>query len=329
MITRSLETNKFLKSLDAKRTVVLTDKNVEQLVLPKLNALQAFQRISIAPGETSKRQETVDEILLQMHRLGMDRSSTLIGLGGGVVTDLAGFCASIYMRGIKVVHFPTSLLAMVDAAIGGKTGINTAWGKNMVGTFHQPEAVLYQPDVLQTLPERHLKCGFVEAWKTIVMCRPMDWQKLTYPLSESQIIEVANTKLQLVEEDFREQNKRAWLNFGHTIGHAFEHLYHQSHDLLHGEAIAWGMLAEMYLFDADKDMLSFWEDWVLQNIPKLPFTPADTDRLLDIMQADKKSKDGTLYVALPYKDGSAVVPVKKDAIANALDRLWQKHLSHV
>lgn len=327
MITRSLETSKFLESLDAKCTVVLTDKNVEQLVLPKLSALHAFQRISITPGETSKRQETVDEILLQMHRLGMDRSSTLIGLGGGVVTDLAGYCASIYMRGIDVVQFPTSLLAMVDAAIGGKTGINTAWGKNMVGTFHQPEAVLYQPDVLQTLPERHLKSGFVEAWKTIVMCRPMDWQKLTYPLSESQIIEVANTKLQLVEVDFHEQNKRAWLNFGHTIGHAFEHLYHQSHDLLHGEAIAWGMLAEMYLFDADKDMLTYWENWVLENIPKLPFNPSDRDQLLDIMQADKKSKDGTLYVALPYKDGSAVVPAKKDAMIHALNQLWNKHLS--
>lgn len=327
MITRASETDEYIQTLDANRTVILTEHNVEQLVLPKFAALSPFRRICIAAGEASKCQETVNTILHQMHQLGMDRNSILIGLGGGVVTDLAGYCASIYMRGIKVIHIPTSLLAMVDAAIGGKTGINTAWGKNMVGTFHQPEAVLYKPEVLNTLPERHLKCGFVEAWKTFVMCKPNEWRELTFPLSEAQIADVAQTKLKLVEEDFREQNKRAWLNFGHTIGHAFEHLYHQSHHLLHGEAIAWGMLAEMYLFDANQDLLLFWENWVVNNIPKLPYTPLDKERILHLMQADKKSKEGILYFALPYESGSAVVPQNVESVSSSLDRLWKKHLS--
>ncbi len=318
MIHDSQSSKEILRSLSYDRVAIVTDKHVESLVWPQMDELHPFSKIVIDPGESSKSQATVSFILDQMHQAGLSRKSLLVGLGGGVVTDLAGYCASIYMRGIDVMHIPTTLLAMVDAAIGGKTGINTHWGKNMVGTFHTPVAILYFPDVLQHLPKRHHKAGFVEAWKTTIMCKPNVWKEMEYPLTRKQITDVAETKLTLVETDITEKGKRAWLNFGHSFGHAFEHLYHLEYGLLHGEAIAWGMLTEMYFIDENTHYRSFWTNWVKANIPPLPYKPEHCNQVIELMRSDKKNSADGQYFALPFPSGSKIVAVDEGQQREAL-----------
>lgn len=327
MIHNAEASQRILQALDYDRMLLLCDENVERLVWPRLPLLKHIPKLVIPPGEATKTQSTTTHILEQMHQHGLTRQSLLIGLGGGVVTDLAGFCASIYMRGIEVIHIPTTVLGMVDAAIGGKTGINTHWGKNMVGSFHAPQAVLYLPDVLETLPERHHKAGFVEAWKTTLMCRPQQWDTLHYPLHIEQIMDIAKIKQALVDLDFNEQGARAWLNFGHSFGHAFEHLYSPSHGLLHGEAIAWGMLTELILSKENSTFLRHWGKWVAAHMPKLPFTPSDADQILNILRSDKKNLSNEQRFALPLTTGSAVVSFDEAAQQNALRILWANHLA--
>ncbi len=326
MIQNAQASDKVLSSMQYDRVLVLTDRNVDLNVWPMMKLLHAYPKIIIEPGETSKSQTTATNILKQMHSNGLSRESLLIGLGGGVVTDLAGYCASIYMRGIDVIHVPTSLLAMVDAAIGGKTGINTEWGKNMVGTFHKPKAILYYQDVLQSLPERQFKSGFVEAWKTTIMCTPEIWEDVQYPLTYDQITQTANTKQTLVERDFRDKGNRAWLNFGHSFGHAFEHLYHREHGILHGEAIAWGMLAEFYLTKEETPYRKYWAKWVENNIPKLPYTPKQKDHVLDLIKSDKKNSVDVQRFSLPYLSGSRVQAFDEQELVIALEKLWMDYL---
>ena len=203
-------------------------------------------------GEAAKRLGTLEKLASAMVVAGADRHSVILALGGGVVGDVAGFLASIFMRGIPVVQIPTTLVAQVDSAIGGKTGVNLVSGKNLIGTFHQPLAVLADPDVLTTLPEREYRSGLLEAMKYGVIRNPaifdlMESQREAIlrrdvALLEQLIVECIKVKADVVSADEREGGERRILNFGHTIGHALESATKYRH-FLHGEAVGWGMIA--------------------------------------------------------------------------------------
>lgn len=203
-------------------------------------------------GERSKTLAEMEKLAEQMVKAGADRHSVLIALGGGVVGDVGGFLASVFMRGIPVVQIPTTLLAQVDSAIGGKTGVNLKAGKNLIGTFHQPVAVLVDPEVLATLPERKYRSGLFEAMKYGVIRNPAIFElmeehrdellKRDADLLEKLIADCIQVKADVVGADEREGGVRRILNYGHTVGHALEAETGYK-KLLHGEAVGWGMIA--------------------------------------------------------------------------------------
>lgn len=210
-------------------------------------------RVLVFPGgESRKRLSAVEELAEQMIEHHADRTSLVIGFGGGIVTDISGFLAAIFMRGIPVLQIPTTLLAQVDAATGGKTGVNLLSGKNLVGSFHQPLAVLIDPEVLATLPPREyraglfevIKCGVIRDFKLfqILSERADDVLEMRAGVIDDLIAAAVRIKAEVVSADEREGDLRRILNFGHTVGHAIEAETGYVR-FLHGEAIAWGMLA--------------------------------------------------------------------------------------
>ncbi len=208
--------------------------------------------VTMPDGERSKTLSQMEKLALKLVSRGADRQSVILALGGGVVGDVAGFLASVFMRGIPVVQIPTTLLAQVDSAIGGKTGVNLKSGKNLLGTFHQPLAVLADPDVLATLPEREYRSGLFEAMKYGVIRNPAIFELMETnrdallrrdgALLETLITECIRVKADVVSADERESGERRILNFGHTIGHALE-AETDYEQFLHGEAVGWGMIA--------------------------------------------------------------------------------------
>ena len=210
-------------------------------------------------GERHKKLATVEKLCEQLSRLGADRNSVVVAFGGGVVGDVAGLMASLYMRGVDLVQIPTTVLAQVDASIGGKTGVNLRAGKNLVGTFHHPRVVLIDPAVLSTLPDREFRAGLYEALKCGVIGKPelfralenVDLKKLRRdPVKLEWIIaESVKLKAEVVSSDERENGLRRVLNLGHTIGHALEAQTGYRH-FLHGEAVAWGMIASAKIASA-------------------------------------------------------------------------------
>ncbi len=210
-------------------------------------------------GERHKKLATVEKLCEQLSRLGADRNSVVVAFGGGVVGDVAGLVASLYMRGVDLVQIPTTVLAQVDASIGGKTAVNLRAGKNLVGTFHHPRVVLIDPAVLSTLPEREFRAGLYEALKCGVIGKPelflalenVDIKKLRRdPVKLEWIIaESVKLKAEVVSSDERENGLRRVLNLGHTIGHALEAQTGYRH-FLHGEAVAWGMIASAKIASA-------------------------------------------------------------------------------
>src|SRR4029077_5789274 len=215
--------------------------------------------VEMPNGERHKKLATVEKLCEQLSRLGADRNSVIIAFGGGVVGDVAGLVASLYMRGVDLVQIPTTVLAQVDASIGGKTGVNLRAGKNLVGTFHQPSVVLIDPAVLSTLPEREFRAGLYEALKCGVIGKPelflalenIDTKKLRRDPAKLEwiITESVRLKAEVVSSDERENGLRRVLNLGHTIGHALEAQTGYRH-FLHGEAVAWGMIASAKIASA-------------------------------------------------------------------------------
>src|SRR6266478_3606364 len=210
------------------------------------------QVLEMPEGERFKRLATVEDLAEKLTRLGADRTAVILAFGGGVAGDVAGFLASLYMRGVDVVQIPTTVLAQVDASIGGKTGVNLKAGKNLIGTFHQPLAVLIDPEVLSTLPEREYKAGLYEVLKCGVIGNPELFRefeanrdailKRDAATVERLIAESVRLKAHVVSVDEKENGLRRVLNFGHTVGHALE-AETRYRTLLHGEAVAWGMIA--------------------------------------------------------------------------------------
>ncbi len=241
------------------RIAVITDETVAALHLPALAAAltaagMTFESIVLPPGEATKNWQSLELVVERLLTLGVERGDAVVALGGGVIGDLTGFAASILRRGCRFVQIPTTLLSQVDSSVGGKTAINAAAGKNLVGAFHQPVAVLIDPQVLATLPVRELRAGYAEVVKYGLLGDPafFDWCEANGPAilagdAEAQGMAIAascRAKTAIVVADERETNDvRALLNLGHTFGHAFEAEAGFSDRLLHGEAVAIGMMA--------------------------------------------------------------------------------------
>ncbi|HQW92082.1 MAG TPA: 3-dehydroquinate synthase [Ferruginibacter sp.] len=285
--------------------IIITDENVFNEHTEKLAGSRV---IKFAAGETNKNQATVDHIIRELINLGAHKNTFLIGLGGGVVTDITGYVAAVYMRGIKFGLVPTTILAMVDAAIGGKNGIDVGVYKNMVGTIRQPEFIFYDYSFLDTLPVREWINGFAEIIKHACIKDALLFAKLErYSLHDYQadptlIAELIETnveiKAQVVTRDEFEKGERKLLNFGHTVGHAIENL----HGIPHGQAVSIGMVAACNLSVQLNDFHANDAAKIVKLLAKyhLPVDiETDHAKVFEVLSMDKKrDKDGMQFILL-------------------------------
>jgi 5-deoxy-5-amino-3-dehydroquinate synthase len=302
----------------ARRAAVVTQEGIDFAVDAGLPTTTAV----IGPGETAKTMATVEDLCRRWSREGLTRGDVVVGVGGGVVTDVAGFAAAVYHRGVAVVHVPTTLLGMVDAAIGGKTGVNLPEGKNLVGAFWQPSGVACDLDALATLPPRELRSGHGELAKYHFLSGDdLDAMDL-----EERVATAVRIKADVVAEDEREGGRRAILNYGHTLAHALE--TSGEHELRHGEAVAIGLVYAALLgrrlgriddrrVDQHRHVVAGYD------LPLVPPPGADPDQLLALMGRDKKALDGLTF-ALDGPCGVEVVAGVPEAdVRAALDELLQ------
>lgn len=299
------------------KVFVFADTHTAELCLPLfrefLDDLEDFDIIETDPGEENKNIDFCIGIWKTMLDFGADRKCLMINLGGGVITDMGGFVASTYKRGIDFINIPTTLLSQVDASVGGKTGIDIDNVKNMVGTFSLPQAVFIENAFLKTLSEREMLSGFAEMIKHGLIVDAAyyeELQKADYKtVSAEAIYRSVAIKNEVVTTDPFEKGLRKILNYGHTIGHAVES-YALSHDkapLTHGEAIAIGMVCEAFLSakycNLTEEELKNIGDYILSIYPKYHIKEASFKQLIDLMQSDKKNEDGFILFSLLDKIG--------------------------
>ncbi|MGH9658868.1 MAG: 3-dehydroquinate synthase, partial [Bryobacteraceae bacterium] len=278
------------------------------------------QALMLPGGEETKRLAPLEDLAERMVAAGADRSSLIVAFGGGIVNDMAGFLAAIFMRGIPVIQIPTTLLAQVDAAIGGKTGVNLVAGKNLVGSFHQPLAVLIDPSVLDTLSDREyraglyevIKCGIIRSAELfgLLAARAEDVQSRQPELVDALIAESVRIKAEVVSADEREGGVRRILNFGHTFGHALEAETAYAR-FLHGEAVAFGMRAAVHLAESTRHLAAADGELIRETIRRYgPIPPLDGIRaepLVRRLESDKKTVQGQVHFVLPRRIGEATV----------------------
>ncbi|HEX4166191.1 MAG TPA: 3-dehydroquinate synthase [Bryobacteraceae bacterium] len=272
-------------------------------------------------GEANKRLSSLEKLAEELMEGGADRTSLVVTFGGGIVTDVGGFLAAVFMRGIPVLQIPTTLLAQVDAAVGGKTGVNLATGKNLIGSFHQPLAVLIDPDVLKTLPDREYRAGLYEVIKCAIIRDPALFELLKEqpekvlardPVAVDTLVAAAvRIKAEVVSADEREGDLRRILNFGHTVGHAIEAETNYTR-FLHGEAIGWGMLVAIRLAELGGKLSSQPADEMRRLITlyssQLPSaTGLGAHRLLNRLANDKKTLQGKIHFVLPVAIGKVAI----------------------
>jgi 3-dehydroquinate synthase len=294
-----------------------------------------LQALEIPEGERNKTFATIEDLAGKLAKRGADRRCVLVAFGGGVVGDVTGFLAAIYMRGIEVVQVPTTFLAQVDASIGGKTGVNLREGKNLVGAFHQPKAVLIDPAVLATLPEREYRSGLYEALKCGVirnrelfefMERERERILQRDPAAlEWLIAECVKVKAEVVVADEREGDLRRILNFGHTVGHALEAETNYKH-FLHGEAVAWGMVAASMISAAVQKAEADTARRIISTVlayASLPKVEARSKRIAQRLLADKKTMNGVVHFVLPVEIGrvEVVSDIPERAVLQAVEEL--------
>jgi len=316
------KTGEYLRALveSDRRVFVVTVPPVRRKwgkkLMTSLNAAGlSAELIEMPDGERQKKLATVEVLAEKLIALGAERNAVIIALGGGVVGDVAGMLASIYMRGVSLVQIPTTILAQVDASIGGKTGVNLRAGKNLLGTFHHPLAVLIDPGVLATLPEREFRAGLYESLKCGVIGNPELFHRLekskVKQLREDTaelewvIAESVKLKAEVVSTDERESGLRRVLNFGHTIGHALE-AESGYRRFLHGEAVAWGMIAAANISAAVGRLDTETTNQITKSIlsfGSLPRVTADGRKILRLLQSDKKTANGKVHFILPTKIG--------------------------
>ena len=281
---------------------------------------RSYELLHLPGGEENKRLAPLEALAEQMVERGGDRSSLVIAFGGGIVNDMAGFLAAIFMRGVSVIQIPTTLLAQVDAAVGGKTGVNLVSGKNLIGSFHQPSAVLIDPGLLDTLPEREYRAGLWEIIKAGIIRDAALFHYLTKhrvdvldrkpPAVDRIIADSVRIKVEVVSADEKEGGLRRILNFGHTFGHALE-AETEYRRFLHGEAVAWGMRAAIYLGErsgyASAEQCVEMLETIRQYGPVPPMHGIAAQNLLARLAHDKKTVQGVVHFVVPVRIGEVQV----------------------
>ncbi|MGA9593103.1 MAG: 3-dehydroquinate synthase [Candidatus Acidiferrales bacterium] len=292
--------------------------HLNQKVRRSLPGISRRRVILFDDAEAAKNLHTVEALCRALVQSGADRRSVLVAVGGGVVGDVAGFVAASYLRGVRLVHIPTTLVAQVDSSIGGKTGVDLPEGKNLVGSFHPPSLVIADPDLLSTLPHREFRSGLFEVIKCGIIADPALFDFLERhllsclrrdPAALARIIDRSiRIKARVVSRDERESGLREILNFGHTLGHGFESATHYRR-FLHGEAIAWGMAAATLLSVASADLAPHHGERILRLIARVGPLPAldgiRASELRRIVAGDKKSRGGRIRWVLVPRVGHA------------------------
>lgn len=317
----------FLKDLSQRKKIVLiTDEHLYK-AHPRL--FYSWKTIVLKPGEKYKQQSTIDQIISQLIEMSADRQTMLVGVGGGVITDMTGYAASIYMRGVSVGFIPTSLLAMIDASLGGKNGVDVGLYKNLVGTIRQPEFLLYDVSLLKTLPQAEWENGFAEIIKHACIQDPSmfrqleatpiaTWQKKTLLLTDL-IRKNVRIKMKIVMSDPYEKNERKWLNFGHTLGHALENM----HELSHGKAIAIGMTyasCVSMIYTGFKSVDRIVDLLAQYNLPS--FARFELKPVMDILAMDKKKQEGHINYVLLNKIGKPdIQPITTKELSQIFERI--------
>lgn len=281
--------------------------------------LEGAELIELESGEANKTIDVCIQVWRVLSELGADRSSLLVNLGGGVITDLGGFVASTFKRGIAFINLPTTLLAQIDASAGGKTGVDLDGLKNEIGVFAEPAAVFIDPLFLHTLPKRELVSGFAEAFKHALIADAEYWELLSgvemanAEYWEEIIHRSVQIKRTIVQNDPYEKNQRRALNFGHTIGHALETYFLEKGEstVLHGEAVAAGMICELLLsvYEAglDPNLAEAYIETIVKRFPHLTFDSIANERLIEIMRHDKKNANGEIRFALLAAIGKPIL----------------------
>ena len=316
---------------------VLTDENTERLCWPLIKdffCLRKASLIVIKAGDTHKNLESISHVWSELQRMGATRHSCLINLGGGMVTDLGGFAASAFKRGIDFINIPTTLLSMVDASVGGKTGINFGGLKNEIGVFNNADCVILDTVFLRTMDHENLLSGYAEMLKHGLISNDRMWAELlnfdfenpgeSRPLS-TLIADSVAVKQRIVTEDPTEHGIRKALNLGHTVGHAFESLALERKPILHGYAVAYGLIPELYLCCAKtgfptgkmRQTVSF----IKNQYGSMPITCEDYPRLLELMHHDKKNRGNAINFTLLGNIGDIRInqTASEEDIKEALD----------
>ena len=317
--------------------LIVSNETVAPLYLEKTQAMLTglkHEAVILPDGEKYKNLEVLNQIYDGLLRNRFDRNTTVIALGGGVVGDMAGFAAASYQRGIHLIQIPTTLLSQVDSSVGGKTGVNHALGKNMIGAFYQPKAVIADTDTLDTLPDRELSAGIAEIIKYGLICNAefFSWLEQNMPAllkrdkkALSYAIEVScQTKADVVAADERESGKRALLNLGHTFGHAIENGMGYG-EWLHGEAVGAGMCMAAVMSNqmgwmSDKETQQTIQLIEQAKLPSKAPESMSVEQFLDLMSVDKKVLDGVLRLVLMKGIGQSIVTsdYTADDLSNAI-----------
>ena len=308
------------------RRFCVTDSTVAGLYGESVQPLAGL--VEVEPGEGAKTIAVTERVLRELARLGMSRADHLVALGGGVVGDLAGFCAATYQRGVDIVQVPTTLVAQVDSAYGGKTGVDLPEAKNYVGAYHLPRAVIADTGTLATLPKEELTAGFVEVVKTALIAGGNAWERVRQlgELDPAELGEVifasVRTKLEIVAADERDKGRRAELNLGHTVGHAIEAASGYQR-YRHGEAVGLGLLAALRLSGADELREELRGLLDRHGLPTRLDTTIDVGSILAAVQLDKKrTADGIGFVLLEEPGRPAIgQSVDPDSVRAAVEEL--------
>ncbi|MFI3239177.1 MAG: 3-dehydroquinate synthase [Bacteroidales bacterium] len=330
--------NKIATEIAHNKLFILTDSNTKKYVLPLIadnEYVKGANMITIEVGDANKNLNSTVAIWSKLQEYGATRKSLMLNLGGGVVTDIGGFAASTFKRGMKFVNIPTTLLAAVDAAIGGKTGINFGGLKNEIGVFNEAEAVIISTAFLKTLPIEEIKSGYAEMLKHGLLSSELtDYNKLLdfdfstpdYNQLLQLLKESVEVKRMVVTEDPFEHGIRRALNLGHTVGHSFESLsMKRGNPLSHGYAVAWGLVVELTIskmeLGFDSNTLYTLGEYVRQNYGVINITCDDYDALIEYMRHDKKSNNGELNFSLLNAIGDIKIDceVSAERVKAALD----------
>jgi 3-dehydroquinate synthase len=326
---------KAIENVEHDRLFVLTDEHTHHLCLPLLQSvLHDAEEIVIGAEDVHKDLDTLSSVWQFLSERGASRHSLLINLGGGMITDLGGFAASTFKRGISYINVPTTLLAMVDASVGGKTGINFNGLKNEIGVFNAAKYVMIETDFLKTLDHRNFLSGYAEMLKHGLISTTEHWasllnfdmESLDYAHLKELVGESIRVKEDIVLKDPYENGIRKALNFGHTLGHAFESLsLKRQHPILHGYAVAYGMVGELYMSCVcagfPKEKMRQTNSFIKENYGLFDFSCDDYEQLYHFMQHDKKNEAGTINFTLLREVGDIAInqSADKDFIYEVLD----------